>query len=111
MHKRSLGIIAAVALTAGGVGCESAGDYEDYPPAEPSQEEFQQAIGDPVERYCSYGAVSEAQLQGCLSNVTEDEIYPLTTNAAEYSRGQILTCEADAGPFCEGPPEPDGPEY
>lgn len=56
---------------------------------------------DVVERYCTYGSVSRAQLDGCVSHVTESEVRSYTTNAANYARGES-TCYADAGPFCEG---------
>ena len=55
---------------------------------------------DEVVRYCNYGAVSEAQRQGCIDHVTSDDIDQLDTNAARYARGMIDDCRADAGPFC-----------
>lgn len=56
---------------------------------------------DPVEAYCSYGAVSEAQLDGCLDHVTEDDFANLDTHAAEYARGELDECLEDSGPFCD----------
>jgi hypothetical protein len=54
-----------------------------------------------VEAYCSYGAVSEAQLQGCIENVTADEVDGYDTNAADYARGELDQCLEDSGPYCE----------
>jgi len=53
-----------------------------------------------VEAYCSYGAVSERQLAGCIDHVTENDFGDLNTEAARYGRGEIDECMADAGPFC-----------
>lgn len=57
--------------------------------------------GTSVARYCEYGAVSQAQLDGCKDHVTEDEIDARYTNAARYARGELDVCRTDAGPFCE----------
>ena len=54
-----------------------------------------------IEAYCSYGAVSEAQLQSCIEHVTEADIDSRSTNAADYARGELDKCLYDAGPFCE----------
>ncbi len=54
-----------------------------------------------VEAYCSYGAVSRAQLDGCTDHVTENDFDHLKTNAARYARGELDKCLADSGPFCE----------
>ncbi len=54
-----------------------------------------------VETYCSYGAVSEAQLQGCIEHVTEADIDNRSTNAADYARGELDNCLYDSGPYCE----------
>lgn len=51
--------------------------------------------------YCEYGALSEAQLQGCIDHVTVDDFDRLNTNAARYARGELDKCRRDAGPFCE----------
>lgn len=56
--------------------------------------------GTSVARYCEYGAVSEAQLEGCEEHVTEAEVNALDTNAARYARGELAECRSDAGPFC-----------
>jgi hypothetical protein len=70
---------------------------------------------DPVLMYCAYGAVSPAQLQGCVTHVTLDDITggtdaegltpfkPNPTNAerfafdAPFGKGK---CRSDAGPLC-----------
>jgi hypothetical protein len=54
-----------------------------------------------VEAYCAYGAVSRAQLDGCIEHVTPEEVAALRTNAAMYAMGRLDECRADAGPFCE----------
>lgn len=54
-----------------------------------------------VSRYCYYGAVSEAQLNGCLENVTEGSIGARRTNAARFARDEDMACGSDSGPFCE----------
>ncbi|MGA7704461.1 MAG: hypothetical protein WB998_06140 [Solirubrobacteraceae bacterium] len=50
--------------------------------------------------YCSYGAVSRAQLVECESNVSSDYIRSLDTNAARFAEGQLESCLQDAGPYC-----------
>ena len=50
--------------------------------------------------YCSYGAVSDAQLDGCLNHVTDEVIDRRDTNAARFAKEQLHECLADAGPFC-----------
>jgi len=50
--------------------------------------------------YCSYGAVSQAELDGCEEHVTTSDIDRLYTNAALYARGELNSCLGDAGPFC-----------
>jgi len=54
-----------------------------------------------VEDYCAYGAVSQAQLDGCIDHVTPQTVDDYDTNAAEYARGELEECLGDAGPFCE----------
>lgn len=56
--------------------------------------------GGEIARYCEYGAVSEAQLDGCKDHVEGDQVDRLDTNAARYARGDLDRCLADAGPFC-----------
>jgi hypothetical protein len=51
--------------------------------------------------YCSYGAVSEAQLAGCIDHVTADQVSALDTPAARSARDE-LGCGAGSGPFCAG---------
>jgi hypothetical protein len=55
---------------------------------------------DLVGDYCRYGAVSEAQLDGCLSHVTEDEVRSRQTHASQYAFGDLDECLSDAGRFC-----------
>ena len=50
--------------------------------------------------YCEYGAVSSAELQGCLNHVSDAAIYRLQTDAAQFARGELTQCLADAGPYC-----------
>jgi hypothetical protein len=51
--------------------------------------------------YCAYGAVSKAQLDGCIEHVDEDEILGRNTNAARFARRDIEDCFIeDSGPFC-----------
>ena len=56
--------------------------------------------GDPVARYCEYGSVSQAQLDGCESHVAESDFSDSNTDAARYARGELLDCLANSGPFC-----------
>jgi hypothetical protein len=58
-------------------------------------------------RYCSYGAVSEAQLQGCADHVTPSYVRSHKTEAARYARGEIDSCTG-GGPYC-GTDDPEGP--
>jgi hypothetical protein len=51
--------------------------------------------------YCSYGAVSQAQLEGCLDHVNHRQIDRLDTHAARFAREDLSLCLSDAGPFCE----------
>jgi hypothetical protein len=78
--RRGVVILAALVALAGCGGSESEDDV----------------IGD----YCAYGAVSHAQLDGCVDHVTTDQVDDLDTNAAEYARGELDRCLEDAGPFC-----------
>jgi hypothetical protein len=50
--------------------------------------------------YCRYGAVSSAQLDGCLDHVRVSDIPGLHTDAARFAEGRLRACLADAGPFC-----------
>jgi hypothetical protein len=51
--------------------------------------------------YCLYGSRSQAQLDGCMSHVTTDDINRRDTQAARFARGDTSDCLEDAGPFCE----------
>lgn len=53
-----------------------------------------------VSRYCRYGTVSQAQLDGCREHVTEDEVRGRQSHASQYAFGDLDSCLADAGPFC-----------
>src|SRR3954447_9458146 len=50
--------------------------------------------------YCKYGAVSRAQLNGCMKHVNSDDIDDLETPAARFARGELDECATDSGPFC-----------
>lgn len=50
--------------------------------------------------YCYYGAVSNAQITGCLDHVTSDQIDKLDTDAARFAKGELTSCLSDSGPFC-----------
>lgn len=50
--------------------------------------------------YCDYGAVSRAEVQGCLDHVTDAQIQRLNTDAARFAQGNLDTCLGDAGPYC-----------
>jgi len=50
--------------------------------------------------YCAYGAVSEAQLLGCINHADPEEIWKSDTNAARFGREVLSDCLADAGPLC-----------
>jgi len=54
-----------------------------------------------VRPYCLYGAQSQAQLDGCMSHVTSEDINALDTQAATFAAGQTSDCLDDSGPFCE----------
>ena len=56
--------------------------------------------GDLVGDYCAYGAVSKAQLEGCVEHVTPATVNEYRTNAARFARGQLDACLSDSGPFC-----------
>jgi hypothetical protein len=57
---------------------------------------------DRVSDYCSYGAVSEAQLAGCRSNVVEADIVKRNSPAAHFAYGSADSeCGASSGPFCQ----------
>lgn len=50
--------------------------------------------------YCKYGAQTKAQLDGCMSHVTTDDIAKLDTRAARFARGETSECGAGSGPYC-----------
>lgn len=53
-----------------------------------------------VQDYCSYGAVSDFQLAGCVTHVPRSYVESLNTDAARYGRADMGSCLADAGPYC-----------
>jgi hypothetical protein len=53
-----------------------------------------------VARYCLYGAVSRAQLKGCVTNVSPETVASYSTPAARYARGDLISCGPSAGSFC-----------
>ena len=53
-----------------------------------------------VHAYCRYGAVSSAQLRGCIEHVTPEAVLGYKTNAARYAEGDLQGCLGDSGPFC-----------
>jgi hypothetical protein len=56
-----------------------------------------------VSDYCSYGAVSQAQLDGCKSHVTANEVRGRNTPAAHFAKSGSSddVCGAISGPFCQ----------
>lgn len=53
-----------------------------------------------VERYCRYGAVSQAQYEGCVDNVSYSDVQRRKTAAGRYGRGNLRGCHEDSGPLC-----------
>lgn len=58
-----------------------------------------------IARYCSYGAVSREQYDGCTDHVTGSKILdrstaPNATNAALFGAGMMNECRRDSGPSC-----------
>jgi hypothetical protein len=80
--RHRLVAVAATAVLAG-CGATGSGGSEDI-------------VGD----YCAYGAVSRAQLDGCVDHVTDEDVDGYDTNAAQYARGELDKCLKDSGPFC-----------
>lgn len=54
-----------------------------------------------IRAYCQYGAVSDAQLEHCMTHVGTDYINGLDTQAARFARGENSDCLEDSGPFCK----------
>jgi len=50
--------------------------------------------------YCKYGAVSQAQLDGCRRHVDSRDIENLDTDAARFARRDLDDCLSDSGPYC-----------
>ena len=53
-----------------------------------------------VQQYCSYGAVSEEQLAGCIAHASRSYVESLDTDAARYARDDFGSCKANSGPYC-----------
>lgn len=53
--------------------------------------------------YCSYGAVSDAQLTACESHVTANDVRSRDTPAARFAEdgSSDAVCGAGSGPFCQ----------
>jgi hypothetical protein len=84
-------VLIALGFVISLVGCDASVDYGSRPP--PSGV-------DAVVAYCAYGAVSKAQLNGCIDHVSPGYVLRHHTNATRYATGQLNRCLADAGPFC-----------
>jgi hypothetical protein len=55
-----------------------------------------------VEDYCSYGAVSERQLETCQTHVSANHIRSIDTPASRFAQGDSTAeCSTGSGPFCE----------
>lgn len=61
-----------------------------------------------VAAYCSYGAMSTAELVSCAERVRPGQVLRLDTNAARYARGELDRCLDDAGAFCQHRASSDG---
>ena len=96
MRSRFALVLVLAALS--GCGSEGAG-VSDAEVKEATETALQTA--ELIYRYCSYGSVSEAQLDGCVDHVKPGEILDLRTNAARFARYEITRCLYDAGPFCK----------
>jgi hypothetical protein len=60
-----------------------------------------------VDEYCAYGAVSDAQLDGCRGHVSADEVRSRRTPAAVFAV-EVGECGEGAGPFCAAAVEQRG---
>ena len=55
-----------------------------------------------VEDYCSFGSMSERQLETCKTHVTANHVQSIHTPAARFALGgSDENCGASSGPFCE----------
>jgi hypothetical protein len=54
-----------------------------------------------VNDYCSYGAVSVAQLAGCKSHVTANQVRDRDTPASHFAQRDSDECAEGSGPFCD----------
>jgi hypothetical protein len=53
-----------------------------------------------VTDYCSYGATSNAQLDGCLSHISAGYVLRHHTRAARFATNFDADCGQRSGPFC-----------
>ena len=55
-----------------------------------------------VEEYCSYGAVSQRQLDTCQTHVSANHVREIDTPASRFAQGDSTAeCGAGSGPFCQ----------
>jgi hypothetical protein len=55
-----------------------------------------------VAEYCAYGAVSQAQLEGCKDHVGFSDVEEANTPAARFALGsEEEECGSGSGPFCQ----------
>jgi hypothetical protein len=89
--------LVSTLVVLGLAGCSTSGE----PDLTPQQQRYgnQQYT---VYLYCSYGAVSKAQFNGCYSHLTQrDVLSARPTNAVRYATGHLDQCLADSGPLCK----------
>lgn len=95
LQGRSLGWLCSALIT----GTVALGGCANYSDADPNDQYGIVSGHQLVNRYCRYGSVSTAQLDGCLSHVTPSDVVhahgPARAYAETYGR-----CRADSGPFC-----------
>jgi hypothetical protein len=55
-----------------------------------------------VEEYCSYGAVSQRQLETCQTHISANRVRSIDTPASWFAQGDSTAeCGAGSGPFCQ----------
>jgi hypothetical protein len=89
--RQPTSLVALSCCVALSAGCETRGLDDD------SEREERDLVG----KYCSYGAVSTAQLMACAENVRPREVLESETNAARYARGELDRCLPDSSLFCQ----------
>lgn len=75
--RRACGLVVVLALALSFAGCWGF-DYDE-------------AL---VYNYCEYGSVSQAQLDGCLENVTAEQVERRDSEAAVYAK-EMTSAQAD----------------